>query len=260
MPGGAIHVSGLSLTAIKGTRLRTVPGIELGPEGARGDRAFFVVDDRGRVRNGKQIGELQAVSADYDVAAKRLSLEFPDGRTVAGEVELGEAVETRFYSEPLPARPVLGPFSAALSEFLGQPLRLVAPARAAIDRGPQGAASIISRGSLQELARVAEQDGVDARRFRMLIEVDGVAAHGEDDWMDRPVRIGQARVVVRGNIGRCLVTSRDPDSGQIDLPTLDLLGCYRKDLHSTEPLPFGVHAEVVEPGTVRVGDAVAVEA
>ncbi len=62
-----------------------------------------------------------------------------------------------------------------------------------------------------------------------------------------------------GNVGRCLVTSRDPDSGEINLPTLDLLGEYRQGLDSTEPLPFGIYGEVVRPGTVRVGDAVVPE-
>jgi uncharacterized protein YcbX len=54
----------------------------------------------------------------------------------------------------------------------------------------------------------------------------------------------------------CLVTSRHPDSGEMDLPTLDLLGSYRSDAGTTEPLAFGIHGEVVEPGAVRVGDPV----
>jgi uncharacterized protein YcbX len=57
-------------------------------------------------------------------------------------------------------------------------------------------------------------------------------------------------------VGRCLITSRDPESGRIDLPTLDILRTYRRDLDATEPLPFGIYGSVLEPGTVRVGDAV----
>jgi uncharacterized protein YcbX len=109
--------------------------------------------------------------------------------------------------------------------------------------------------------RLADEAGdgpVDGRRFRMLVEVDGVGPHEEDTWMNRRVRVGAALVAVRGHIGRCLVTSRDPDSGEITLPTLDLLGNYRREIDSTEPLPFGIHAEVLEPGPVRVGDLVAV--
>jgi uncharacterized protein YcbX len=252
------HVSGLAVTAIKGARIHAVPQIELGEMGARGNRAFYLIDDRNRMRNGKQLGELQGVSTDYDPDSGRLVLSFPDGSRAEGKVTYGPALSTGFFSRTYPARTVLGPWSDAVSDYLGQPLRLVAPEISAIDRGPEGAVSLISRASLTRLAEVAAQDTVDARRFRMLIELDGVSAHEEDAWMGRSVRVGKALVAVRGNIGRCLVTSRDPESGVIDLPTLDLLGSYRRDVTSTEPLPFGVHAAVLEPGTVSVGDPVTI--
>jgi hypothetical protein len=253
------HVSGLSMTAVKGTRVHTVSQIELSEAGARGDRAFYVIDDRDRMRNGKQLARLQAISTDYDMAAGRLALDFPDGSRAEGRVDYGPPLSTRFFSRTYAARPVLGPWSEALSRFFDQPLRLVAPEVAAIDRGADAAASIISRASLDRLARQAAADSVDARRFRMLIEVDGVAAHGEDDWMGQTVRVGDALIAVRGNIGRCLVTSLDPETGEVTLPTLELLGDYRRQVPSTEPLPFGIYAEVLEAGPVRVGDPVAVE-
>jgi uncharacterized protein YcbX len=253
------HVSGLILTPVKGTRVQAVQQIELGPEGARGDRAFYVIDERQRMQNGKQLGELQAVVADYDIDAGRLSLAFPDGTRADGAVEYGDSIETRFFSRTVVGRPLHGPWSDALSAFVGRPLRIVAPEMSATDRGPQAAASIISRASLRRLAEEAETDEVDGRRFRMLIEVDGIGSHEEDSWMGRSVRIGGALVAVRGNVGRCLVTSRDPESGVVTLPTLDLLGHYRRDVEATEPLPFGIYAEVIEPGSVQVGDPVAVQ-
>ncbi len=39
--------------------------------------------------------------------------------------------------------------------------------------------------------------------------------------------------------------------------TLHVLRSYRSQVPTTEPLPFGVHAAVMRPGRVRVGDAVA---
>jgi uncharacterized protein YcbX len=250
------HVSGMVVTAVKGTRVQAVQEIDLGADGARGDRAFYVIDERQRMRNGKQLGELQAVVADYDLAASRLGLIFPDGTLAEGALDYGDPLETRFFSRSVEARPLIGPWSEALSSFVGQPLRIVAPTGSAIDRGPEAAASIISRASLRRLAEEAETDAVDGRRFRMLVEVDGIGAHEEDSWMGRQVRIGEALVAVRGNIGRCLVTGRDPDSGEVTLPTLDLLGNYRREVETTEPLPFGIYAKVIEPGPVRVGDAV----
>jgi uncharacterized protein YcbX len=90
----------------------------------------------------------------------------------------------------------------------------------------------------------------------MLIEIDGVPAHAEDGWVGRAARIGEALVSFNGHVGRCLITSRHPETGTVDLPTLELLSGYRSRLSTTEPLAFGIHGEVLEPGTVRLGDAV----
>jgi hypothetical protein len=254
----AITVTALATTPVKGTRLRDVPAIELGPHGAAGDRAFFVIDERGRMVNGKNFNTLLTVVADYDREASRLTLTFPDGARAGGEVLFGDAITTSFFSEPKEAREVRGPWSEALSEFFGAPLRLVAT-NSAVDRGPEGAISVISRASLGRLAGVAEREAVDARRFRMLIEVDGIGAHEEDDWLGRRVRIGAALVRPHGHVGRCAVTTRDPETAESDLNTLKLLATYRHKLDTTEPLAFGIHGEVLEGGPVRLGDAVAVE-
>ena len=68
--------------------------------------------------------------------------------------------------------------------------------------------------------------------------------------------VGEAVVVPQGNVGRCAVTTQSPDTGLIDLDTLKALAVYRGDVETTEPLPFGVHAAVAEPGRVRLGDRV----
>jgi uncharacterized protein YcbX len=115
---------------------------------------------------------------------------------------------------------------------------------------------LISRASLARLAQAGGKDSIDSRRFRMLIEIDGVSAHAEDAWVGRAVRIGETIVAFGGHVGRCLITSRDPDTGQVDLPTLDMLGDYRTGLGSTEPLPFGIYGRVLEPGAIQVGNDV----
>ena len=61
---------------------------------------------------------------------------------------------------------------------------------------------------------------------------------------------------LRGNIGRCSITQQDPETGVKSFDTLKLIHEARGQMPTTEPLPFGVHAEVVEPGRVAVGDAV----
>ncbi|HWD84512.1 MAG TPA: MOSC domain-containing protein [Solirubrobacteraceae bacterium] len=256
MSGGRVRT--LSVTPVKATRLQVVDSVDLEETGARGNRRFFVIDQRDRMVNSKILGALQKVVSEFDEASRRLSFRFPDGRVVQDEVGAGgDEIEVRFFSSARLARVIDGPWSQAVSDLVGQPLRLV-DGGPAVDRGREGAVSLISRASLDRLASQAGVDDVDARRFRMLIEVDGVDAHAEDSWIGRPVQVGPAVLRFEGNVGRCLITSRDPDTGEVTLSTLDVLREYRSDVECTEPLPFGVYGRVLQGGRVSVGDPVAV--
>jgi uncharacterized protein len=250
-------VVGLAVTPVKATRLRAVERVTLALDGVRENRRFYLIDDRGRMVNSKRVGELQTVVSEYSDADRRLKLRFADGRTLEGEVRLGDAVDTSFYSEAKAARLVEGSWSEALTAVAGRSLRLVEPLDGdAVDRGADGSVSLISRASLGRLAQAAAEPSVDVRRFRMLVEIDGVDAHAEDRWVGREVWLGAAKVEFGGHVGRCVITSRDPDTGVVDLPTLKMLGSYRLNLDTTEPLAFGIHGRVLEPGTVRIGDPV----
>jgi uncharacterized protein YcbX len=256
----AIEVTGLGITPVKGTRLRAVDSVRLGPGGVRENRRFFLIDDKDEMVNATHLGGLNAIVSDYDDSNRHLSLEFPDGRLLAAEVLLGDELSARFYGEPAPARLVSGEWSDAISEYVGQPLRLVeAGEDGAVDRGAVGAMTLISRASLRRLAAQADQSSVDVRRFRMLIEVDGVDAHEEDGWVGRTLRVGETILQGRGHVGRCVITNRDPDSGEITLQTLKILGRYRRDVETTEPVAFGIYGEVLQPGTIHVGDPVEVD-
>ena len=103
--------------------------------------------------------------------------------------------------------------------------------------------------------RAAPTAPVDGRRFRMLLEIDGVGAHEEDDWLGTQVQVGEAVLVLNGDVGRCVVTTHDPDTGVTDFDTLGTLARYRREGRN-EPLPFGVYGAVAVPGRVRIGDPV----
>ncbi len=259
-----ITVTALHTTPIKGLRIRAVDSIELGLAGAQGDRAFYLVDEEGAMVNGKRLGALQTVTAEYDPAAGVLALRFADEEQAEAPVRLGPELETTFFGSVRRARLVEGPWAEALSRQVGQPLRLVADG-SAVDRGPAGAISLVSRGSLEQLgraegpARPGPRAPVDARRFRMLIEIDGVEPHAEDGWLGHELEVGAARLRIHGNVGRCVTTTRGAESGEVDLPTLKMLATYRLQTRTTEPLPFGVHGEVLAGGTVRVGDELRVD-
>jgi uncharacterized protein YcbX len=248
-------VTRISIAPVKGLGLVHPDEVQLDKTGVLANRRFYIVDADGRRYGQIRNGRLVAVRPDYDPTADHLTLTFPDGTVAAGDVHLGDEVTTDFYGRPVTGRLVRGPWSDALASAFGRPLRLVqAPPGAAVDRG-RGHVSIISEGSLREFAQHAGRDEpVDARRFRMLFQVDGVAPHAEEDWLKRRLQIGEAIVRIRGTVGRCAITTQNPDSGVPDLDTLRVLRDYR-GFNTQRELDFGIYGEVLEPGRVRVGDA-----
>src|SRR4051812_34951974 len=212
-------VAWISFTPVKGLRLQHLDSAQLTEDGIPGDRAFFWVDEDGRMVSATRLGPLVAVEPAYDPAAGTLALRFPDGSDVAGAVELNGFEPVGFYDETLRAQPVGGPFSAALSEHCGRPLRLFAsPAdRPGVDRGRTGATTLLSLASLERLrVEAGASSAPDRRRFRMTFGVDGVDAHEEDAWVGRRVSVGEAVLEVGGHVGRCALTTRQPETGVVD--------------------------------------------
>lgn len=71
-----------------------------------------------------------------------------------------------------------------------------------------------------------------------------------------PVRgLAEATILVEGPTPRCALPSYDPDTAGHDRDVLRELLAVRGPIDGQ--LCLGVFAEVLEPGTVRVGDAIA---
>lgn len=253
------RVAWLSIAPVKALGLVHPSHVELGPWGVSADRRFLLVDAEDRLVNGKRHGGLVRIEPDYDEAGERLTLRFPDGGAVSGDAVGGAPETAMLYGQPLAVRSVDGPLAESLTAYCGEPVRLlrVEPPATAVDRSRGGAVSILSVASLDALAEQAGVDAVDPRRFRMLIGVEGVGQHAEDGWLGRRVRVGDAVVIPAEPVGRCAVTTQDPDTGIPDLDTLRVIGSYRAAVPTTEPVPFGVWGAVDVPGRVAVGDAVA---
>ena len=248
------RVSRLSVTPVKGMALLHPDEVTLTPNGVPENRRFFLVDERGRLFSGLRHGPLVGIRAACDAAGEWLSLRFPDGEVVDGIIELGKPKVTDFWGRRVTGRFVEGAWSAAVSEFVGKPLRLVRTDEpgAAYDAQP---VSILSDASLEELARRSGAGRVDGRRFRMLVGLGDCRPHEEDGWIGRRVRIGEALIRVTTHDARCATTTQNPETGVRDFDTLRAIRGYR-GLRDGKAIDFGVYADVEEPGRVRVGDAV----
>jgi uncharacterized protein YcbX len=110
----------------------------------------------------------------------------------------------------------------------------------------------MGRASIADLGARLGDEALDPRRFRMLIEVDGLEPYEEDGWHARRVRVGQAVIRIGVRMPRCVMTTLNPDTGTQDLPVLTTLVRYRTDADGKPVL--GVYGDVEVPGWIAVGD------
>lgn len=260
----AAAVVRLRTTPVKGLAQEERKALSLLPGGVVDDRRF-VIAEGDRVLWSAGLDPLARATArwepgpdpgDVDAATNgALELRLGDGSQVAGEVVLGAPVAGRAFADrPVPGRVVHGPFAEALSDVLGRPVRLLF---VAVGVGAPGPVTLLGDGSLARLAAQLGLDALDPRRFRMTIEVEGLSPHEEDGWDGRRVRLGDAVVAVSGQVPRCALTTRDPDTRARDLDTLRALLAYRTATAGGDA-PLGVYARVVAAGAVRRGDIVTV--
>ena len=255
MTAGA-RVTRLSTTPVKGLALHHPDAILLLRTGAAGDREFFVIDGRDRLISLWKTGRLVRFRAAHDPGSGRITLSSADGQACGGPAGVGAPVTARSYGgRKVSGTVVEGPWNAMLSEAAGEPVRLVrvSDPGAGHDEYP---VTLLGEESVAELARQSGARSVDARRFRMLIGFSGLSAHVEDGWPGQTIEIGEARVRVCSPVPRCVATTRDPDRGARDLPTLRMIKSYRgvQVNESGRGVNFGVYADVVAEGVVRVGD------
>jgi hypothetical protein len=248
-------VSRFSIAPVKSLGLEHPDEIELTEQGVLEDRRFYLVDETGRLVDRLIAGRLVQVAAHTDPDGGTLRMTFPDGRVIEDEVRTAQPVVTNMYGRTVHGEVVEGQWAEALEPFAGRSVRLVrTSAGGTREHHP---ATIVGDGSLDLLASHLGTGRVDARRFRMLIELEGAEPHVEDTWIGRRVEIGEAVLFISKPVPRCAITTQDPDTGARDLDTLRTIISYR-GLRDREFVDFGVWGEVERPGRIRLGDRVEV--
>ncbi len=112
--------------------------------------------------------------------------------------------------------------------------------------------SIINLASLSVIESLVDH-AVHPVRFRANMYIAGWPAWHEFDLLDRTLAIGDLRLKVVKRIKRCAAVNVDPDTAVRDLEIPNTL--QRRLGH----MDCGVYAEVIAPGTLRIGDEVAEE-
>jgi uncharacterized protein len=252
-------ITRLSTTPVKGLMLHHPETVDLTLHGAAGDRRFYLVDESGKLQSCTHNPGLYGLRATWDEEHRRLEVARGGDVLVAGVVEPASPVETDMFGlRTIEADVVADPvWSTFFSEIVGRPVRLLQARGSAVDVRP---VTLLGTGSVAELARHAHLPGVDPDRFRMLIEFSGGEPHIEDSWQGMRLEVGDAVLRAEGPVKRCAATTRNPGSGRVDLQTLSVITSYRGRQLSALGIGvnFGIYGEVLEPGTVSVGDRISV--
>ena len=240
----AVRAAGFS--PVKGMRHLEHDAVRLDERGAVGDRAFCVVDPaRARVLRTVQHPSLLSVVARAEDGL--LSMAMPAGETVAAEpTPSGESVACDYWGRTVDLALLDGPHAEAISDLLGQDVRLAAAPRGAVVFAAP--ITIIGTASLRVLADTMQQ-AVAAARFRATLVVETDEPWVEDSWLGAEVGVGEARLRIGGPIPRCAVIDHHPETGVKDLRLLKALVRQRPTNTVGEPM-FGVYAECVGAGIV----------
>jgi uncharacterized protein YcbX len=247
-----VTVSQLAIAPVKGMRLQRSTEIQLGHHGVIGDRDFLIVDDDGKLLQTSRYPGLLRIEPSWEPARNLLAMHFPDGSIVRDAPERGTAAVTRMYDgREIPGRVIRGSLSAALSGYLGRAVHLFKR-----DAGHLGAddrpVTLMSEASLHALAAKLSGTAPDPRRFRMTITVTGADPWAEHSWSGQQVTIGDIALRVLAPVPRCVVTTRNPESGATDVRILHALARLR----GKSDITFGVWCEIIRPGRIQVGDPV----
>lgn len=108
--------------------------------------------------------------------------------------------------------------------------------------------SLCNMASHRAVAQKLGQD-LSICRWRGNIWFDGLPLWEEFDWIGRDVQVGQAVFRVRERTVRCMATTANPETGERDADTLGALNAW-------DHQNFGVYAEVLQGGDIRIGDKV----
>jgi uncharacterized protein len=239
-------IKGLSPQPLEQTRLmpgQTIPAdrlyaIENGPIGF--DQAAPAYFPKQRFLMLMRNERLAALRTEFDEATHTLTIRWQGADAARGDLRTpqGRAAIESF-------------FARYCADELRGPPRILHGAGHSFSDVAKKVVSIIN---LASVASVEEAVGlpVNPLRFRGNIYVSGWPAWREFDFLDQPVSIGKtARVKIVKRIQRCAATDVDPETGIRDLTIPRTL------LDNFDHTDCGVYAEVIAPGEIVSGDAIA---
>jgi uncharacterized protein len=213
-------------------RGEALQSLAISEHGAIGDRYFALKDSDGRLGSGKTTKRFRQIEGLLGFAAATedgaVIVRFPDGRVMRAD------------------DPTLG---ATLTEACGMDIKVESEGQDRIMHRDNAPLHLLTDASITWLRARLPDVAIDARRFRPNIviasEVTGLV---EQEWLGRAIAIGDGLIVkaARQTV-RCVMTTQP----QAELGAAPAI--LRK-LAADNAASLGIYAEVLRPGTVKIGD------
>lgn len=218
-----------------------------------GDRRYAIVDGKGEYVNGKRTAAVHRLRAEFDNPDRLKLSEHGSDRT--REFSLEDEREE---------------LADRLSEHFGYPVEVVRDEVGMPDETDFSGPTVISTATIEEVASWFDLAPESVRRrFRANLEIEGVPAFWEDHLFSDHGRVvdfavGDVRLSGVRPCQRCVVPSRDPDTGEelqrfrerfVEKRRETLPGWTDSDRFD-HPFRLMVHTRVSEAGEIEVGDPV----
>lgn len=274
-PAAGMHVAGMFIYPVKSFRGCAVSQAQVDALGLVGDRRFLVVDAADKFITQRVLPRMAQVATALTPDSLVLSTDTSGSITVPRRVPAGEAPlrsVTIWKSEGLQAEDCGDNVAAWLSDFLGQPSRLVrigdgfhrpvlkptavpGDVVAFNDAVPFLVISQATLGELNDRLAARGEDPVPMNRFRPNLVIAGATPGAEDAWPR--VKVGDIALRAAGPSIRCVVTTTDQLTGGRHHEPLRTLATYRRDPHDATRVMFGQNfIHETKSGVLRVGDPV----
>jgi uncharacterized protein YcbX len=250
--------------------------------GIPGDRGWAVYDEsRNGVTGAKRLPLLRSCRARYvrepvaGAASPPAEIALPDGTTLMTDARDAAPRLSEYFGRPVSLR-ALGPTGtdsaprltsagetpealrammgllpdepmADMSEFSSEKLLLLRQDNF-FDAFPL---HVLTRTTLNTLARLAPESVWDERRFRpnLFVEASEPEGYPEVTWIRRRLRAGAAAIEVVTGCPRCVMVTQPVDDVPQDHRVMRVL--VRETRHNA-----GIYAGVAEEGELRVGDGI----
>jgi len=238
---------------VKSMQGEALAEVSVEPNGVAHDRLWGVRENAtGSVLTGRRQPPLLLARARLHDGEPHITL--PDGSSLSGTGPVTDDALSRWLGTSVSlvdAReqpPADAQFFADATNDASELVTWTMPAGRFVDALPL---LIITTASLRAGAALHPGGAWDVRRFRPNIVVDADGDDWlEDSWVGRDVRIGDVVVKPVAPCTRCTMVTRQQ-------PGLDRDVDIFKTLARAHAATYGVWAQVVTPGSIRVGDAVA---